>query len=435
MRAQRMRLADAHHQGFGAQQDGAFDPTALPQRGWEVFADFTAGRLYDQVRGLPLTPNGTMAWGTTPLGGGLDFAAASSQASAQFRQYFPPSVFTMMALVRVGTVRDECYFSFGQNGDPNTYDRSLVIRSSGVASLYVYCESLGYPAGVTFIDGTTTLVAGDLACIVGTYDGTTYRLYVNGRLEGAAVKPGGYSGYSDPVLFAGYRPTSGGGTNSCTATILAVGVAPVCYEAGQVHELWQRPFGQVAPPRRRRVSVSGPITGTGAATLGALTGTGTGTLGITATGAKTLGTLTGTGAATLGITGSGAKTLGALVGSGGSTLAIAGTQGGTLGAVTGTAVGTLGITGAGAATLGALTGTGAAALGITGAGAATLGALTGQGAGTLTDGAPTDAAPDPIATSTIAWAGKRRRIAWDGEDRSVPWTGRPRTVKWRRDLQ
>lgn len=71
----------------------------------------------------------------------------------------------------------------------------------------------------------------------------------------------------------------------------------------------------------------------------------------------------------------------------------------------------------------------AGALALPGAGAIAL-----QGrAPTATASGPVDAAPDPIATSGIAWTGQRRRVTWDGEARRVPWTGRPRVVTWQRD--
>lgn len=347
---ERIRLADALHAGFTAGHDGLRDDPALVQRGWDMWADFGSGQLYDQARGQALTTSGAFVWASTPQGGSIDWNASATNANLTFPAYPPPARFTVAVRIVIGTLQSENVCTWQELADSNTFDRQIRVTATNKLNWYSF-------GGANF-DSAATFTTGQLVHAVCVFDGSAQLLYIDGRLDtSAATGSSGYGGFSaNSGIKLGYK-TGAGGYASSTHKILSFGVAPVAYDAGQVFELWQRPSGQVAPRRRVRphVATSGPITGSAAITLGALTSSGTGTLSITGTGARTLAALTSTGT---------------------GTLAIAGTAAPTLAALTSTGSGTLSITGSGAVTLGALASSGTATLDITGTAAATLDDLT-----------------------------------------------------------
>lgn len=266
----RLRLADAHHAGFSAGPDGLRDDPALVQRGWDVWTDFGAGQLYDQARGRALTGSGAVAWAATPTGAALDFAAAAANCYLDFTAYQPPTRYTVATLFVVGTIQGENIISWVDPGDPSTYDRQIRLTGAGQLEWYAF-------TGAT-ITGATTLTAGQLVHAVAVFDGASHLLYVNGRLDASASSgSGGFGGFgSNAVVRMGYKSGHGSFASS-TYKMLAAGVAPVVYDAGQVFELWQRPFGQVAPRRRTRgapaasgvsVTLTGSAITSSAGTLG-----------------------------------------------------------------------------------------------------------------------------------------------------------------------
>jgi hypothetical protein len=246
---ERIRLADALHAGFTAGHDGKRDDPALVQRGWETWTDFGAGQLYDQARGRALTTSGAMAWAATPQGGALDWAAAGTNAYAEYpilTSY--PTLYTFASLFVVGTLQDESVHLVMQNGITGNYDRRLMIKSSGLLEWYSFSD-------LAWVSSNSSVTSGQLVHAAFTWDGSNGRFYINGRLDKTqSASSGGDAGYSSPIVRLGYHGESSG--SSRTHKLLSFGYVPYPMDAGQIHELWQRPFGQVAPRRRVRPHVA-----------------------------------------------------------------------------------------------------------------------------------------------------------------------------------
>lgn len=241
----RIRLADAHHAGVTAGHDGSRDDPALVQRGWDMWADFGSGQLYDQARGQALTTSGAFVWAATPRGGSIDWNASATNANLTFPAYPPPARFTVAALLVVGTLQNENICTWHELADSNTFDRQLRFTATNNLNWYSY-------GGANF-DSAASFTTGQIVHAVTVFDGSAQHLYIDGRLDTtAATGSSGYGGFSaNSGIKIGHKAGSGGYASS-THKILAFGVAPVAYDAGQVFELWQRPFGQVAPRRRTR---------------------------------------------------------------------------------------------------------------------------------------------------------------------------------------
>ena len=77
-------------------------------------------------------------------------------------------------------------FIFGDvNPNGATYNSGLYVSASGTPVMFVFAGGVG----VSTI-GTTTLANRGLCVQVGTYDGTTVRMYLDGKLEGSAAASG-----------------------------------------------------------------------------------------------------------------------------------------------------------------------------------------------------------------------------------------------------
>lgn len=259
MTAQRFWKANAHQQTFGPGAVSFYDPTEQTYSGWTVGADFTSARLYDAMRGYNLTASGAVAWDATPAGGALDFAAAATNCQVDTVTYAPPAQYTILALVRIGTVQAENILTWVQTTDANIYDHQIDLTAAGKIRWYAY------PFGI--MSSVTTVTAGQMVHVGVTYDGTTSSLYINGILEASqAAANGGYTGYSSPVIRLGYKAGAGSYASGTHKTMMFA-VAPFAVGAGQILEFAQSPFALFEPRAGIRVpagvsSLSAAIAGT-----------------------------------------------------------------------------------------------------------------------------------------------------------------------------
>lgn len=274
-----------------AREPLAFRRSLLPP-GYVLWSDFGSTAIEESAERRAVATSGTVPFGGTAFGVGLDWSAASSTAYLQYPTFAIPALFTMEALFRVGTVQGENVLTYVNNdgADPNTFDRQIVFQSDGRVSFYVYI------GGALWITSTSTAASGDIVHIAVTYDGTTYRLYWNGLLEASTAAGAAYGGYTNPVLRAGYSRQNPSGTGFGafvlpTHTTLLLGLAERALDAGEVFARATRPWAPLVAPRGKFGSGS---------TVYALTATGI------ATGAPSVGTpavsqthiLTATGIAT-----------------------------------------------------------------------------------------------------------------------------------------
>lgn len=186
----------------------------------------------------------------------------------------------MEAMFKVGTLQGENILTFVNNNgaDLGTFDKQLVFDTTGKISFYIFTGSAQWATS------TSSFATGDVVHVVATYDGTIYRLYINGVQEATLTAGASYAGYTNPVLRAGYArqnppPTTFGNLVLPTHTLLISGFANRPLDAAEV---WQRSTSPWAPivlpfstfgirtPVTSTITGTIPITGALTAVAGAL---------------------------------------------------------------------------------------------------------------------------------------------------------------------
>lgn len=224
---------------------GRVDRSRLPS-GYFLYSDFSGQAIQEQYSERAITVTGTAPFGSSLGGVGINWAAGGATSRANYATFAIPAQFTMEALVQIGTVQNENILSFVNNGgsDSSTFERQIAFRSTGVFHFYVFT------GGINIITGTATAVAGDIVHVAATYDGTTYRLYVNGALDASSALGAAFGGYTNPSLTAGYQnvATGGGGstTNQSTHTLLLAAMADRALDASEIWRRAERPRGSAA---------------------------------------------------------------------------------------------------------------------------------------------------------------------------------------------
>jgi hypothetical protein len=128
----------------------------------------------------------------------------------------------------------------------SSFDRSLGINASGTPYIYIY-DPTGI--GVTFAYATNPVVAGRLYHFVGTCDGATLSIYVNGILSNSViVHSGGYAGFSNPTFSEGaVNDATANGTFQCLHKIVHAIFANETWSADEVLQRYLDPYGFLAP--------------------------------------------------------------------------------------------------------------------------------------------------------------------------------------------
>lgn len=370
--------------------------------------------IFDTPQGRQLVPFGARpilvgnpSARATAAGNGIKVSSGTSYAYWQPDYTLYNSDWTVSFLVSLVSI-------------PGAYTSLLELGNSGGVRVFALFLDTSGNINFTTFEGdqwgnpgaTLGLVVGATNRVTVVVRGSTLSLYKDATLVGT-TSIGFRNSYSVPWYVG--KNISGGGVEP-DAVYGDLFVWPSRgLTAGEVAAFAQNPWPLVTLPRLAHPALSavdaggaGPITGSGAVTLGALTSSAAGTLAITGTAAGTLGAATATGTGALAITGASANTLAALTGAAAGTLAITGAGAATLGAVSAAGAGALSITGAGASTLGALTLVASSSDTLTGTAAITLGALTASAVGVLpitATGSVTLGAATAAGVGTLAIAG------------------------------
>lgn len=224
---------------------GRVNRSRLPS-GYFLYSDFSGQAIQEQYSERAITVTGAAPFGSSLGGVGVNWAAGGATSRANYSTFAIPPQFTMEALVRIGTVQDENILAFiNQNGtDASIFDRQLALRASGVFSFVVFTGT------IDFTTGATAFPSGAVVHVAATYDGTTYRLYVNGVLDGTGTYGAAYGGFTNPAFSIGFQQTATGGGggpfNQSTHTLLLAAMADRALDAGEIWRRAERPRGNAA---------------------------------------------------------------------------------------------------------------------------------------------------------------------------------------------
>jgi len=140
------------------------------------------------------------------------------------------------------TDRTICGYNQSSDNSSGTFDKAIYFNASNQLVGYVYD---GAPQ--TAVDSTTTFATNTIYHAVLTYDGTTLRLYVNGRQTATTAAASSFSSYSVPLYFgigAGPRQKPlGYDLIASSCTMLLANVANSCWTAAEVLGRYLSPFG------------------------------------------------------------------------------------------------------------------------------------------------------------------------------------------------
>jgi hypothetical protein len=347
--------------------------------GAEVFGDSPAGwfRLdgdaTDYMGGLAGTLTGAPTYTTTALvpysgaqainlDGVDDYVTIPRQTALDFS--------TAMSVE--AWVQADSYRAAGYDDVASKHNVWALELNAGRPELYITTGS-----GVFTATATSAVTLGQTYHLVGTYDGATIRVYLDGAQVASATASGNVSVTADPLYIGVWN----GGLND--------------WFDGRLDEVAFYGRALTATEVADHYAAASTVTGSGSLTARAATASGSGTLTLTGSGTPTATAATLAGAGTLTATGSGA------VASQPATLTGSGT-------VTSDAV-----TGSGSLTAGASSLTGAGTLTATGSGALTAtaatllatGALETTGTGALTAAAATLAGSGSVGTETVSGTG------------------------------
>lgn len=230
--------------------DTWFDKGRLPP-GYFLFSAFGVAALKEQFGYRDLTPSGTVPFGPSKRGVGVNWNGGGATSHVNYATFAIPAQFTMEALIQVGTVQNENILSFvnAAGADTGTFDRQVAIRTTGVFSFYVFTGA------INIVSGTTVFSTGDTVHIAFCYDGTTYRLYLNGVLDASSALGAAFGGFASPALTIGQQPvaTGGGGTTTSQSThvLLLSAMANRALLPGEVKMRAAYPWAPFDSPRRR----------------------------------------------------------------------------------------------------------------------------------------------------------------------------------------
>ena len=132
------------------------------------------------------------------IAGGASFTAASSQyiTTANTLNIATPTVSAWVKIpANPGTGFVGSVVGIVQGNQSGTNDKDIYINPNGTVSWYVYYASMSAPELATSVG---TLSPNVWHYLVGTADGTTSRLYIDGRADGSIASGNIYTSYSAP---------------------------------------------------------------------------------------------------------------------------------------------------------------------------------------------------------------------------------------------
>jgi len=178
-----------------------------------LLADATTHQLNGSY-GSSITHHATgLVTGTSDYAATFSGSATGSTTTAQVSQSstLQPTSVSVEAWVKESSTPSGI-IDVVSYGDQHGQGYSLQIYSTNQAAFYGNTTA---GAGYFYVQGTTTLSTGTVYHLVGTYDGTTAKIYVNGTLEASATASGSVS-YSG---IGSYGLSIGGGQNSSRNTL------------------------------------------------------------------------------------------------------------------------------------------------------------------------------------------------------------------------
>lgn len=182
-----MGLTGSNPAGWTFNGVGAYDTeidTDSPVAHWKL--NETSGNFTDRIASKVLTPSGTVTYNQTgllTLGNGTDAAAAfpnGHATRANSSDLISATAFSVECWVKPTTANTGVVQTVFLKGDDSVYwTYGLELTAAGKWNFYVQVT-----AQYTYVNATATPTAVDGATyhVVGTYDGSNIRLYVNGSL-------------------------------------------------------------------------------------------------------------------------------------------------------------------------------------------------------------------------------------------------------------
>ena len=182
-------------------------------------------------------------WAAAPWGAAINFKADDVDARVwNTRQVLNLTVVTVATRIRPTAVRTNSEFAGCANGyGSGTFDKVLGYDASSQLKWLVY------DGGTKTATDTVAASAGTTYSVAGTADGTTARLYRDGREVGSVAAGATYAGYTVPNVFVGYRGSGAG--NGLLADYMAIWSRAL--PAGLVAWLHAEPYAFLVQPRRR----------------------------------------------------------------------------------------------------------------------------------------------------------------------------------------
>lgn len=160
---------------------------------------------FKYVNGTPATADAILStpglWNNTRSGSAIKGSGINGYLSAPGHQLIR---FSHEAWYVPVTTTTQCIMGIAEYPGASTHDRSLFLYSTGVPGFYCY------DGGFNYAYGTTVAVSGRPIHIVGTYDGSLGRIYVNGKQEGSVSAGNPYQSYSTPEMIFMYGEDGAG---------------------------------------------------------------------------------------------------------------------------------------------------------------------------------------------------------------------------------
>jgi hypothetical protein len=212
-------------------------------------------QIYDNILGdwTSISAVGTTGWAMTQRGIGYDFdgtnyfTAISHMATVFTHEvWWVPTTTTTQGIMETD--------DGAATGSLGASDRTIFTNSSSKVLFQIF------DGADNVITGTTTVVSGNLYHIIGTGDGSSISLYVNGLQEATAAAGSAYTGYAPPFLSIGRTANNVAGvlpTPTDGIILLARTWAGRSLNAAEVQSLYMDPFGLQSPGYTPYVSFSG----------------------------------------------------------------------------------------------------------------------------------------------------------------------------------
>lgn len=198
-------------------------------------------------------------WTAGKFGQGLNFDGVNDYTAIADSGSLHQSVGSVSYWVNATALSGSLNRSYGKaTGGWANGQGSLIMgfrNSSGWKTELVYPNG-GTP---TSLYGSTAIVAGSWYHVVGTYDGTTYKIYLNGSLDGSVAKAGNaFLASSGELCIGGDGSTGVCATgNVFNGKIDEVRIYNRALSETELRRLYTEPFAGILMPRRKVLYVAG----------------------------------------------------------------------------------------------------------------------------------------------------------------------------------